>query len=68
MPKGTPIPPKNADSFMFFADFAKELLLTLKSNATVERFVLDRTGNLPIEFEVCITKVCGEKLPRVLKK
>ncbi|MDC2861680.1 hypothetical protein [Delftia sp. DT-2] len=68
MPKVTPVTPKNADSFMFFADFAKELLLTLKSNATVERFVLDRTGNCPIEFEVQITKLGGKKLPRILKK
>jgi hypothetical protein len=68
MAKVTPIPPKNVDSFMFFADFAKELLLTLQSNATVERFVLDRTGNCPIEFEVQITKIGGKKLPRVLKK
>ena len=56
---------KDISSVLFFSEFAKALLETLESGRSVEHFVFDMTGDLPVEFEVCIKRVAGKAIPRI---
>lgn len=56
-----PTKPIQASRFLFFVDFMKVACLdVLQRGATVSRFVFDN-----IQFEVRITKVGDQSLPRV---
>lgn len=53
--------PINARGFFFFSEFLRAACLdVLERGATVSRFVFDN-----IQFEVRVTKVGDQKLPRV---
>jgi hypothetical protein len=60
---------KRANEFMFLADLMLYVLRALEGGATVTKFVHEgsRAGS-DVEFEVRLTKIGRDKLPRVTEK
>lgn len=63
-----------ANSFLFFLDLYKLVYAALQAGATVTRYVWEGDGEGTkakvgeIEFEVVVTRIGGERMPRVVEK
>ena len=65
MSKATKQPPTEIRGLLFFSEFMTALMAALKDGRTVNNYVFDKTGDCPIEIEVHVKKIGGQKLPRV---